>query len=214
MRSAFVACAVVSALALPARAGNGFVIGLEGARGSWSASADEISSGSDGSVQRFDAALFTAPLDAQSLWGFNLHLGWNVQGYAAIEAAIQSSAWTPFDANARGGAGFAGGRVTYFPLQHFIPKREFDVGIEAGFGYAIAGGPNYGMDGTYASIGAIVEYYPVPWFSLGIGYRYFNAMFDQFFYDYDAGDVRPIDGFSAGWGTMFVATNFHLAPSY
>lgn len=203
--------AVLLAAGKPAGAVNGFVIGLEGQRGSWNA--DPVTLSESGSIPLGDAVAFTHPLHGLSTNGLNLHLGWNVLGWVAIEAALQTSFWTPLESATRGGVGLVGGRATYFPLQHWLlPERPIDVGLELGAGYAIAGGPTFGMSGMYVSTAASVEYYPVPWFSLAIGYRHYFAPLSTFYYDFNAGVTQDVDGFTAGWGTLFLATNFHLAP--
>ena len=206
---AWLTAAVLMATALPARAVDGFVIGLEGQRGTWSADPAVLSE--KGGLPLGDARAFTGPLDEVATNGLNLHLGWNVLGWASIEAAVQTTFWTPFENGTRGGFGLVGGRGTYYPLQHWVPaSRVIDLGVELGYGYALGGGPTFGMDGTYLSAGANVEYYPVRWFSLAIGYRHFFASLDRFYYDFDANVTREVDGFGAGWGTLFLATNFHL----
>lgn len=209
LASALLATVVLAAPA--AHAVNGFTIGLEGARGGWEADPAKIEAGSGGQLAPGTANLFTNPIDGQTRNGLHLHFGWNILGHAAIEAAIQTSAWSPFNGD-RGGAALVGGRVTWFPAEIAWPgPRQFDGGLDVGYGYSIAGGPDLGMDGTYLALGVHGEYYPVPWFSLGIGYRQYRASWDRFFLDYDNDVIVPIKDFTATWGTVDLQFTFHVA---
>jgi TolB-like protein len=203
----------------PPRSSNGFVFGIELAGGPWSASAQSIVNGASPTTafpEQTPTALgtaqaFTAPMDGNWLGGLNLHLGWNVLGYGALEAAIQSSLWSAFNAN-RGGAGFAGGRATLYPLQFFLPDRPFDVGVELGGGYSIAGGPTYGMDGTYFQFGITAEYYVSRGVSFEIFYRLMDALWNRFYTDFNNHESFPVSGFHALWNTLGIGVNFHAAP--
>lgn len=208
-KTVWMAWAAVFALALPASAVDGFVIGLEGQYGSWNADPNVLSQ--KGNIPLGIAQGFTAPLHEQGIGGLNLHLGWNVLGWASVEAVVQSAVWSPFDRNGTGGGGLVGGRATYFPLQHFLPKdRQWDVGLEFGGGYSIVGGPEFGMDGKYLATAVTGEFYPVPWFSVAAGYRHFFGFYDKFYYDFADNITSDVDGFSAGWGTFFLGARFHL----
>lgn len=196
-------------LSLPAAAAEGFVIGLEAQRGTWNA--DPLLLSRQGHIPSSAAHAFTAPLHEQGTNGLNLHLGWNVLGWASLEAVLQSAVWSPFERSGTGGAGFLGGRATYFPLQHFLSEdRQWDVGLEFGGGYSIAGGPDYGMDGKYLAGAITGEFYPVAWLSVAAGYRHFVAFYDRFYYDFADNVTSDVNGFSASWGTFFIGTRFHL----
>lgn len=208
---AALAALLVAFVPAAARAAEGFTLGIEGGRGEWEADPAGIVEGSEGRLDLGTANAFTAPLHQLTRNGFHLHFGWNILGHAAIEAALQTTTWDLFN-GARGGAGFFGGRLTWFPAQIFLPPdRPYDLGLEVGGGFSIAGGPSFGMDGTYFSYGVMAEYYPVPWFSLGIGYRVLAPSWDRFFLNYDANIDVPVKDFSPSWGTATIAFNFHLA---
>lgn len=203
--------AVAFALALPsaAQAVEGFVIGLEGSGGFWKATPAELASPTGVSLD--DARTFTAPLDGKATFGANLHLGWNILGWVSIEGVVQGTGWDVMSRSERGGGGLVGGRVTYFPLGHFLPaKRDWDVGVELGGGYAMLGGPTYGMDGLYLSSAVTAEYYPTPWFSVALGYRHFFTSLDRFHYNFSRDVSADVTPFGARWGTVFLGTRFHL----
>lgn len=200
--------------ALPARAGEGFVIGLEPVTGTWDAPAQtvfETSCANNQCLHPGTIAAFTSPIDGQRRQGLNLHLGWNIKGHAAVEAVLHSSTWEPFS-QSRGGAGMAGLRATWFPAQLFFEgeKRVWDAGLELGGGYSIAGGPSFGMDGYYLAFGVLGEWYPAPWFSLGLGYRYLSNAWSSFILNFNHNQRWDTPGFTAGYSTFFLAFNFHL----
>lgn len=203
------AWAAAFALALPASAIDGFVVGLEGQYGSWNADPAVLSE--KGNIHPHVARGFSAPIHENGVGGLNLHLGWNVLGWASLEAVVHGSVWAPFDRSGTGGAGFLGARATYFPLQHFLPEdRQWDVGVELGAGYSIVGGPDYGMDGKYLATAITGEFYPLPWLSVAAGYRHFFAFYDRFYYDFADDITSDVDGFTAGWGAFFLGVRFHL----
>jgi hypothetical protein len=201
-----------------ASAVEGFTIGIEGARGGWSADAGKITAGSDGRVGAGPAIGFASQLDGLTRNGLHLHMGWNVLGHVLIEGAFQTSFWDAFDSAHRGGVGLLGGRLTYFPLEALLhnPRRQYDVGLEFGGGYSIAGGnaadgSAWGMDGKYVQFGASVEWYPAPWFSLSINYRYFLPMWNRFYFDFNNNVTADVKDYSAGWNTLGLGFNFHMA---
>lgn len=205
----WIALVAVFALALPASAKNGLVLGFEAQRGTWDLNPATLSE--KGGIPLATAEAFTDPLHAQGTNGLNLHIGWNVLGYAAVEAVLQSGFWEPLEDNLRGGIGLLGARATYFPAQHFFPNdRLWDVGVEVGGGYAIAGGPTYGMDGKFISGALVGMFYATPWLSVSAGYRHYVTSLNRFFFDYANDVTTRVNGFNGQWGTFFIGTSFHL----
>lgn len=209
--------ALVLAAAAPARAVNGFVIGLEPVTGWWSAPLAELAPASCGESLCLDPGTlgaFTYPIDGQQRQGVNLHLGWNVLGHAAVEVVLQATGWEVMT-RSRGGSGQTGLRLTWFPAEALVarewlaPGRVWDVGLELGYGYSIAGGPSFGMDGTYSAIGLSAEWYPIPWFSAGLGVRHVSSAWESFILHFNNGTRWDTPGFVAGQTSLFLAFNFH-----
>ena len=180
--------------ASPASAVEGFTVGIEYANGSWTADTAALRQSvvSGQSLSSSSAAAFTRMLTGDSRSGLNLHLGWNVLGHALIEGTVQSAFWSPFDASQQGGVGLVGGRLTWFPVEiaarvakkAWLTDRFFDLGLEFGGGYSIAGGKSpksesapyggLGMDGTFLAWGVTGELW-IPgarWVSLVGGWRF------------------------------------------
>jgi hypothetical protein len=202
----------------PVRTSNGFVLGFEFGYGPWGVDPSKIVAGAapgslpaEGYTMQDTAAAFTNPMNNQWRPALNLHLGWNILGYGSLEGVFQMSWWDVF-ATSRGGTGLVGGRATIYPLQFFLPNRSFDVGIEGGGGYTIAGGPTFGMDGTYASFGVTGEYYLGRNISIGLFYRLFLPMWNRFYVDYNNHVNFAVNGFSGSWNTLGIGVNFHVSP--
>lgn len=197
------------AVASRAHAAEGFVIGLEGGRGNWSAPLQPLA---DQGVNFGDAALFTNAFHDLDTNGFGLFFGWNFKGHAALTLSFSGTAWEPFQDGA-GGVGLGGARLQWYPLELFLPSsRRFDVALEFGGGYSIAGGPSRGMVGPYFSAGGIVEFMPVPWFGVAIFYRQHFFRWNTFLYhfsDWITGDVPDYTGL---WGTPGVQLSFRFPP--
>lgn len=195
--------------ATPARAVEGFVIGFEGQRGTFDVPLEPLL---DKGVAPGDAGLFVQPFDGGlTTNGGVFHFGWNFLGHAAAELALAGTAWSPFD-DARGGLGLAGLRATWYPGQLIQPyKRIWDVGLELGGGYSIAGGPSRGMTGPYFTAGATAEFYPARWFSIALFYRHHHLAWDTFLYHFNDNVTGEVKGYAASWGTPGIALNFHLA---
>lgn len=202
----------------PTRTSNGFVLGFDFGYGLWGADPEKIVAGMAADAQFVEdataqstARAFTAPLDKQWRPDINLHLGWNILGYGSIEGVFQMSWWDLFITD-RGGTGLIGGRATIYPLQFFMPNRNFDIGLEGGGGYSIVGGPTYGMDGSYAEFGVTGEYYLGRNISIGLFYRLFLPMWNRFYVDYNNHIDFAVKDFSASWNTLGLALNFHVSP--
>jgi len=217
-------------LAAPAaRAVEGFTLGLEYLYGGWSTDAQpaDVRRLSGGVLPDTRSAdLFLEPLRDQSHSGVGLHLGWNFKGHLAAELAAQGSFWDPLAEDMRGGAALGGLRLTYFPLEYFYPqaRREwhFDLGLEAGGGYALAGGnrptgpgtySGVGMDGTYGTVGLVAEYIVSPALGFTLGWRNFQPGFDRFILDWNKDGLIPLTNgtTSASWNTVTMGFNVHLA---
>jgi len=207
-------CALVS---LPARAVDGFVIGLEGTRGGFSMDGARLAA----QVGAGDQLLFTSPLDGRGLWGTGIHLGWNVKGHAAVEAAVDGTGWDLGNNDTAGGAGFAGLRVTWFPAQlagRFVEHRlladdrPFDFGVELGGGYAIAGGPRRGVEGGFIAFGLLAEYYPVPWVSTGLFWRENFGLWKRFVVNYKHDAFVDLHDWTGDYGAFGLAVSFHMQP--
>lgn len=192
-----------------AHAVEGFVIGLEAGRGKWDVPFDPLV---NGGVNPLDAARFQQAFHGLDTNGFGLHFGWNFAGHAAINLAFAGTAWEPFN-DSRGGVGYGGLRAQWFPLQLFLTKdRKFDVALEFGGGYSIAGGPSRGMMGAWFDGGAIVSYMPVKWFSVGLFYRQYFFPWNNFLYNLSAGDLGDVTNYLATWGTPGIQLGFHFPP--
>jgi hypothetical protein len=195
---------------------NGFLLGFEFGGGPWSANPQTLINGAPSGTAFPDqppiatAQAFTAPIDGKWLPQLNLHLGWNVLGYGAIEAAFQSCFWN-VASSARGGSGLAGGRATIYPFQFIFPERVFDAGIEFGGGYSIAGGPKYGMDGTYFQFGLTAEYYVARSVSLEAFYRLFTPFWNRFYTDYNNHQSFAVSNFNPSWNSLGIGLNFHVS---
>jgi hypothetical protein len=211
MRPLLVACvaAVVLGAAVRAQAVEGFVIGLDGVGGSLEVPLQPLF---DKGVAPGDALLFHAPFqNSPTVFGGAFHFGWNFVGHAAVELALSGGAWSPFDDN-RGGLALGGLRATWYPGQLIQPyKRVWDVGVELGGGYSIAGGPSRGMYGPYFTAGVSAEFYPTRWFSVGLFYRRHQLAWDRFLYHFTNNVTGEVAGYGASWGTPGLALNFHLA---
>ncbi len=216
---------VVVAFASRARAVEGFTIGLEGQTGSWSVDGQQIISGSNGALTSEEAYGFADPLNDHWRMGPNLHLGWNVLGHVAIEAAFQTAMWDAFDSQRRGGVGLVGGRVTWYPLQLVqeyvkLPHRaRYDLGLELGYGYTVgggntvAGGQGFGMAGAYLAYGVDLEGYIEPWVSIVLDWRYYEPYWSTFYLNWNDNVTAPVNGFSAGWNTFGLGVSFHLSAN-
>lgn len=196
---------------LTARASGGLVFGLELTGGPWSAPNDALSDATG--MPAFDTQNFTSALDGQFRTGVNLHLGWNVLGHAAVEAALQTSFWDVLSGD-RGGVGLVGGRATWYPMQLFLePDRAYDAGVELGYGWSIGGvakKPARGMDGNYFSVGVTGEYRFAQKFGVGLFYRYFHAGWNKYHTDFDNGQFASADGFAAGWHSLGLSLTLHV----
>lgn len=207
-----------------ARAVDGFTFGIEYARGSWSNSDTLTTNDILGPIEvgAYMSRVTEAPRN-----GLNLHLGWNVLGHALIEATAQTSFWSPFTADGRGGVGLVGGRLTWMPLElaaqllhnqagEVLKERFYDLGLEFGAGYSLGGAKlasNFtrGMGGMYTSFGVVAEvWHPkAKVVSLVLGWRYFNAGWDTFYRNYDDNIQFAVSDFSAGWNTFTLGLAFH-----
>jgi hypothetical protein len=205
------AFAIVLCTSSRASAVSGFMLGLEFGGGPWSVNSSDIVTKSNNNPALLEGqpAAFAAPLNEGWNPSLNLHLGWNILGHVAVEAAFNTSFWSVTTAS-RGGSGLVGGRATWYPLQIFLPHRIFDVGIELGGGYSIAGGPQYGMDGGYFQFGLTAEYYPTPNVSIGAFYRFYQPHWDRFFLDYNNNVSAATPGFTASLNTIGITATIHV----
>jgi len=75
--------------------------------------------------------------DAGPMMGLQLRLGYNILGYASVEAALSGAGAGTFD----GGSAHVAGQVRLHPVQFFIPHqdRDWDVSTFVGAGYSLAG---------------------------------------------------------------------------
>jgi hypothetical protein len=146
---------------------------------------------------------FTHGLDGVWHPAINAHGGWRFFNAGAIEAAVQSGVWGN-DGLGAGGAILVGGRLIGFPLQLINRNRKFELGLEAGFGYAFVGGPYYDMSGKYFSLGVTGEYPVTTWMSLQASYRLMIPSLSRFYVDYANDRSEPVDGFTAYWHTFTV----------
>jgi hypothetical protein len=201
---------------------NGFVIGLEGGYGSWGLDASTIKLNDatfvdgDGNEVAAGPALqgFVQPINEKSNYSLNLHLGWNVLGYASVEAAIHATSWDLMNKQ-RGGAGFVGGRATIWPMQFFLPKdRKYDAGLEFGVGYSIAGGPTYGMSGTYVQFGIGGEYLLSPFLGVTANIRHFAPYWSKFYTDFDNNIGTKATSPDGGFTTFTVGINLHVPMGF
>jgi hypothetical protein len=214
-RASFVLACVLFAASSTARASNGFVLGFEFGGGPFSANSAEIVGNSKGGVTADQAGPFTTAITSSWLPDLDLHLGYNVLGHVAVEGVFAATGWSLTNSN-RGGGGFAGARVTWYPMQIFFPKRIWDVGIELGGGYSLIGGPppsgspTYGMEGPYFNFALTAEIYPVPNVSIEIFYRYYDLFWNKFFLDYNNNVSVPISNFAASWNVIGLGVNFHI----
>lgn len=204
----------------PARAFEGFLFGLDFGYGSWGINTskfkytDPTVGYSPGDVQAF------AQTTSNGNFDINMHLGWNFFGHASLEAVIQGTSWNTFNTE-RGGAGFGGGRVTWYPLQIFsrLNDRRYDVGLEFGAGYTISGGPStdggptLGMDGYYLAPGIVAEWRVSRTVGFTLGFRYFIANWSKFYLNYNDGIYTPASGVQAGWATVTLGILLHVPSS-
>ncbi len=223
-------CAVLAAPS--ARAVDGFTIGVEYGRGSWTADPAQVASGAfvlQNPISTAVASVFTNTLTAEPRSGANLHFGWNILGHALVEATLQSAFWNVFDKDTRSGVGLVGGRLTWYPMElaaklvddpraDFLRERFYDLGLEFGAGYSIGGGNNgtgqaLGMDGPYVAFGLNAEvWHPrAKWVSFVLGWRRFSARWDRFYFDYNNDLYADVKDFSASWNTLSLGLNFHFA---
>jgi hypothetical protein len=229
MRSISILGFVALVLSAPAaRAVDGFTFGLEYGHGSWSAGDTLTTSDLLGPIEvgAYMNRVTEAPRN-----GVHLHLGWNVLGHALIEGTVQTSFWSPFTADGRGGVGLVGGRLTWMPLElaaqllhndagTVLKERFYDLGLEFGAGYSLGGAKlasNFtrGMGGVYLSYGVTAEvWHPKARFvSLVVGWRYFDAAWDTFYRNYDDDVKFGVSDFSAGWNTFTLGLSFHAGAN-
>jgi hypothetical protein len=187
----------------------GFLAGVELGVGFWNADPTRLQ---QGSTTGFDlthyAPVFTAEINNNATMALNGHIGWTFMNYGAIEAAIQSSAWSGL--GVPGGVVLAGVRATAYPLQAFLPERRFDIGVELGGGYAFISSSAYDMDGSYFTAGLTFEYYLTREVSLEAFYRLFTPFLTRFYVDYTTRRSEPIQNFTAYWNTLGVGVSFHV----
>jgi hypothetical protein len=209
-----VVCLLVAA-PLSAHAAEGFMFGLEAGYGGWSIDGSKLKSSQSGlQVGSGEGNSFAQPINDNSHFVLNMHTGWNILGHASIEAAIHATSWNVFDSS-RGGSGFVGGRATWYPLQIFLPAdRKYDVGLEFGAGYSIAGGPTYGAAGPYVAFGLLGEYLVGKARTVGftLAVRHFVPLWSKFYLDYNNNVSAPADGLSAAWTTVTVGVSLHVSP--
>jgi len=191
------------------------MLGLESGYGHWSFDSTNLKLKNDSfGLGTLAGNLFAQPISDGSNYTLNLHLGWNFYGHAAVEAAIHATSWDLFKED-RGGSGFVGGRLAWYPLQlvSSLADRKYDAGVEFGTGYSIAGGPNYGMEGSYVQFGASGEIYVAKSISFALNLRYFIPMWSTYYLDYNQNIKTDASGMSAGWFTATLGVVLHVSPN-
>ena len=225
MRRAVLALLFLAATA-PAYAGSeGVYLTIDGGYSLWNK--EGLKSKLSRSISGADVSLLT---DQQMPDGgfFALHLGYNIGGHVGIEGSFALHPWAPFN-DTRGGVGFTGLAVRWFPLQGLLrPNRQFDFSLIGGINYMLMGGGGItvagapvdnsgrGFDGIATEFGTTLELYPSKVISLGLTPRiYFMdpARYFTSFNKRDSGGSVALGG--GGGGSMFsisLSVTFHFEP--
>ena len=153
------------------------------------------------------AALFTGMLnDPKHSPGHvvSLSLSYNILGHVSLGADITATGWNIFD-DARGGGGFAIGKIAWHPLELFFMNKEkrpigLDFSTFFGLGYGIVGGATaaagnpLGMDGLIFEWGANVDYFFAKSFGLGFFARGVFLNWEKFYLDFNHRDADTCGG--------------------
>ncbi len=218
--------AVLAAAASPAFAGgDGVYFTLDGGYSLWNK--DKLSAKLSKYVSPSEVSLL---VDQQMPDGafVGLHLGYNVNGYVAVEGSFAIHPWSPFD-DTRGAIGLTGLAVRWFPLQGLLrPNRQFDFSILGGIDYMLMGGGGIsgpsgaidntgrGFDGIATEFGGTFELYPAKVISIGVTPRiYFldPARFFRSFNKRDQGGATDLGGGNGGsLLSIALSITFHFEP--
>ena len=226
-RAAALAAAAASALATaPARAGSdGVYLGIDAGYALWNKDALKTKLGKY--VQPDQVELLT---ERQMPDGGTIafHLGYNINGYVAIEGNFWMHFWEPFS-ETRGGIGVPGLAVRWFPLQGLLrPNRQFDFSVFAGVNYFLQGGGGLqeggnqvensgrGIDGLATEFGGTIELYPSKTVSLGITPRVHLLDPARYFRSFNRRDRGGANQLAEGQAGNIVSINlsvtFHFEP--
>jgi Outer membrane protein beta-barrel domain len=226
MRRAALALLVLAAAAAPAYAGSdGVYLTLDGGYALWNK--DGLSKKLARSISPADVSLL---VDKQMPDGgfFGLHLGYNISGHVGIEGSFAIHPWSPFD-ETRGGAGFMGLALRWFPLQGLLkPSRQFDISLLAGINYMLMGGGGIqvngvsvdnsgrGFDGIATEFGLSFELYPSKVISLGLTPRIYFLDPARYFTSFnkrnEGGSVALGGGGGGSMFTISFSVSFHFEP--
>lgn len=135
--------------------------------------------------------------DAGSGFAFDLKLGYNILGYAAIETYINGHINMDSGGGKFEGAAYWGFLGRYFPFQHFEQLRttKFDPNVYFGGGFINYNGyhrgdydPQHktrGWNGTHLLFGAALDYYIHKSVSVGVDLRFILPTWNSFMEDWD-----------------------------
>lgn len=160
--------------------------------------------------------------DAGSGFAFDIHLGYNFFGYAAIETYAAGNLNMDSGGGKFEGTGYWGFLGRYFPLQHFAGLRDlkFDPSLYFGGGFVTWNGyhleyhPEHkmkGWSGIHYMFGVACDYYLNKSVSVGIDLRFLLPQYKTFYEDWDDDITFEPAGSASSFVFSPMATiNFHL----
>ncbi len=157
---------------------------------------------------------------------FQLRIGYNILGYASLEASVLGHG----DLDGDAGAGHVGGAVRIHPAQFWIPfqERPWDVDVSFGYGYSIGGyhpapevqrfivgtddeDDGKGWDGTNLSTGVAFNYMVAQRVSLGVDFKFMFPDWKEWFANWDKGYTgTPVESPDAFIFLPTAQVTFHL----
>jgi len=189
---------------------NAFTFGLDYGYGIWQLDRSRLESqvGAPGDV-------FVN--EAQNTQTANVRVGFNILGYATVEADLTGTGWNLGGSN-RGGGGFLVGGAAWHPLRLFVesPTRPYDASLFVGLGYGITG-QDTGMDGFIWELGLRGSYFFNRWFGVTAYARWVFLNWSTFYLDYNHRDLpgasAPLPQGSGGdFFTLGLGVELRLIP--
>jgi len=166
--------------------GEGLVVRLEPGYALWQLDAKNIESQVGPLAVEVPAKMVG---EVQNAFGLTLAIGYDILGHATVGLEISGTGWNVGSAN-RGGAGFVSFTAAWHPVRLFdkrgASRRPWDASIFFGAGWGVVG-EDRAMRGLFLTLGARAEYFPKPWFSVGLSIRMNPLMFSRYVTDWNAG---------------------------
>ena len=169
---------------------------------------------------------FTTDIDG-GLSALALRLGYNVQGYGALELSVHGVGSALGDAAEREWAAHFSLGVRAYPMWHWqeeVPEwaRDFEPSIFLGWGGSWQvynpWGQTYSDEVGWRGLGGFrfglgLEYFATSFFKVGLDYMLVSAPYDTFIFNASDNETQEVDGASNTFNQVLFTFLFHFEPA-